>query len=551
MFYKPQQINRLWDTWMYHHDGVFYLYHLVTDCSPGEAICLATSYDGVHWHERGVIFEKSEEAAWLGTGSIWPHPTESGRWIMNFSEWLGPFTYGGSEGQQVIRFAVSDDLVHWTRLGESFDFHPDARFYRKDEGESSRWDCIYSFEENGRRFGYWTANPKEFHPGVGFGVSDDGLKWQAQQPPHIEWIGTPRMSNMEAGAVERIGDKYFILAGTWDHHEGKFGIVTFVAQNPQGPFRPAERNFFLLASPSKSAYFARFFPLADEMLANHHVMTRDDVRYFAPLKRAVCGEDGTLRFHFWPENEAAKGEQVDVACEAKNIGSIKIENQVLQISSVTKDLPWQNGLWLETYLQRNNGAVGLGIACEDNQVLTMLLQPDNSVLFGVLSTQNKWQLEDTVQRDSDFGEAPHVRLLVRETLLELYLEDVLIHCYHLTALPTGSLQWLHGGKQIAPRIEAWPMNFLEHLLAELLEDHSDEVLRVHFSDSEIYDLTGFHVFCEADGNYEECWADVVNAVEKPTSKKDWFADAGMSFQLKEVLQVVHPETGKSLFVCKR
>jgi hypothetical protein len=459
MFYKPQQIERLWDTWMYHHDGVFYLYHLATDCSPGEGICLATSSDGVHWQERGVIFPKSDEAAWLGTGSVWPHPTQAGRFVMNFSEWLGPFTYGGSEGQQIIRFAVSDDLVHWTRLGEEFDFAPDARWYRKDEGERSRWDCIYSFAENGRRYGYWTANPKESHPGVGFGISDDGLRWQAHPPPSIEWIGTSRMSNMEAGAVERIGDEYFMMAGTWDHHEGKFGIVTFVAKQPAGPFRPAQSNFFLLASPSKAAYFSRFFPYQNELLVNHHVMTREDVRYFAPLKRAVRDRNGTLRLHFWPQNETAKGERIDVACEAKNIGSLEIENQVLQISAVTKDLPWQNGLWLETVLHRGNGTVGLGIACEDGQVLAMLLQPDNSVLFGLLSNQNKWQLEDTVQRDYDFGDAPYVRLLVRETLLELYLDDVLIHCYHLTAPPSGELQWLRSHRQTTfPQIEAWQLN---------------------------------------------------------------------------------------------
>lgn len=459
MFYKPQQIERLWDTWMYYHDGVFYLYHLVTDCSPGEGICLATSTDGVHWKEHGIIFEKSEAAAWLGTGSIWPHAEQPGRFIMNFSEWLGPFNYGTQEGQQVIRLAISDDLIHWRRLGEEFDFGPDARWYRKDEGERSRWDCIYSFEEKGRRYGYWTANPREFHPGFGFGISDDGLHWQAKEPPKIEWIGTSAMSNMEAGAVERITGEYFMMAGTWDHHEGKFGVVTFTSQKPQGPFRPAQSNFFLLASPSKAAYFARFFPYKDEFLVNHHVMTRDDVRYFAPLKRAVRGKDGTLRLHFWPQNEVAKGKRIEIVRPTQNRRTIKLNEYSLELSSATSPMPWQDGLWMETTLGRGNEPIGFAISCENNQTLVMLLQPDNSVLFGLLDTNDQWHAEDSIQRDYDFGPSPHVRLFVRDTLFELYLEDVLIYCYHLPANPTAELQWLRShGQTSAPQFKAWQLN---------------------------------------------------------------------------------------------
>lgn len=462
MFYKPQQTGRLWDTWMYSHNGVFYLYHLVTNCSPGEAIGLATSNDGVHWQERGVIFKKADEAAWLGTGSIWPHPTQLGRFVMNFSEWLGPFNYGGQEGQQVIRFAVSDDLIHWTRLGSNFDFAPDARWYRKDEGENSRWDCIYSFEEKGRRYGYWTAHPKAFHPGVGFGVSDDGLQWEALAPPRFEWIGTSVMDNMEAGAVERIGIEYWMLAGTWSHHEGKFGVVTFVASKPEGPFRPAQRNFFLLASPQKAAYFARFFPHENEMLVNHHVMTCDDARFFAPLKRAVRDENGTLRLHFWPQNEAAKGEPINVSVQSKTSRSVEINGHTLQLFAATAPLAWEDGLWFETIFARETGAVGLAIACENDRMLALLLQPDNSVLFGLLDANNRWQGEDCIQRDTDFGIAPRVRLLVHETLFELYLQDVLIHCYHLPAPPTGELQWLHSHNETRPKVGAWHMKLCVH-----------------------------------------------------------------------------------------
>ena len=84
-------------------------------------------------------------------------------------------------------------------------------------------------------------------------------------------------------------------------------------------------------------------------------------------------------------------------------------------------------------------------------------------------------------------------------------------------------------------------------LEALLSEHSNAVLHVHFVDGEVYDLTGFHVFLEADGKYEECWADVVCHVQVPAKKTNWFADAGMSFKLNEVLEVSDTATGESLF----
>src|SRR5436190_8172097 len=106
----------MWDTWLYYHDGTYYLYYLVTEHSPGEGICLATSPDGVHWTEHGLIFPKADDSLWLGTGSVWKSSTfdQDGKYIMNFSEWRGPKM---GVGQQTIFFAESTDLVHWTRLG--------------------------------------------------------------------------------------------------------------------------------------------------------------------------------------------------------------------------------------------------------------------------------------------------------------------------------------------------------------------------------------------------------------------------------------------------
>src|SRR5689334_22448868 len=70
LFYKPEKTGNIWDTWVYHHQGKFYLYY---NPSPGDqktlggwnCIALATSSDGVHWKEHGQIIAAAEGVTWL------------------------------------------------------------------------------------------------------------------------------------------------------------------------------------------------------------------------------------------------------------------------------------------------------------------------------------------------------------------------------------------------------------------------------------------------------------------------------------------------------
>ena len=90
MFYRTRKANVMWDTWLYYHDGVHYLYHLhrqnqLLPATTGQrdGITVATSTDGVHFDEIGPIVLKKDDAQRLGTGSVWP---VGDRFIMNFCE---------------------------------------------------------------------------------------------------------------------------------------------------------------------------------------------------------------------------------------------------------------------------------------------------------------------------------------------------------------------------------------------------------------------------------------------------------------------------------
>ena len=224
----------------------------------------------------------------MGTGSTWHNPVP-GRYPafqINYSSWIGP--------RQTIFFAQSDDLLHWNKCGAKNEFSQDERWYEPN----GRWDCIWAITHpEGGLFGYWTATPKTGTNGrFGFGESADGINWHALPPPHVAGVGEG-----EVGAIERIGEHYYMLFGTGGHME------VLVANAAQGPFTAVERNRVFLGGHT---YFARFFPSPSGLLVCHHSISRDGQVYFAPLKRVTLDPDGALRLRWWNGNEALKQQRL-------------------------------------------------------------------------------------------------------------------------------------------------------------------------------------------------------------------------------------------------
>lgn len=125
------------------------------------------------------------------------------------------------------------------------------------------------------------------------------------------------MSLGEVGAIDKIGDRYYLMPGyterglgdrqVWDYLLGNWGMYCFVADDAAGPFAPDQKAYRLLVS--NGTYFARFYPMPEGMLVNHHSIERPSESsrevWFAPLKRAVL-EDGHLRLAYWSGNDVVK-----------------------------------------------------------------------------------------------------------------------------------------------------------------------------------------------------------------------------------------------------
>ena len=307
MIFKPKDEKvKLWDTWLYCENNKYYLYYLASEGGAWDGFGVAVSDDGVHFEDKGYAVKTSDKMIYFfGTGAVWKSPQfeKDGLYYCNYSEWRKEESTGNAT--QNIFFVKSRDLIHWEKLGEEKMYSADQRWYDK----YGRWDCIYPLKKEGGYYGYFTATPKQ---SIGFGMAEteDGVNWKTLPPPAIEWGKTPPLKMIEAGAVEKIGDRFFSAIGCYPG-----GIYSFYAFNERGPFYPCEKNYGLVTNKTfVNSYFARFFVKDGEVFANFHSLLREESEhptgYLSPLKRAV-NEDGTLYFKWFENNEKLKGEPVE------------------------------------------------------------------------------------------------------------------------------------------------------------------------------------------------------------------------------------------------
>ncbi len=416
MFYKAElkETGRIWDTWLYLHEGTYYLYYLAKSGPKWDNTSMATSPDGVHWKELGRILFMGEGVTWMGTGSTWKSPNfeTDGKFQINFSEWKGP--------RQTIFFGESKDLTHWTRLGDEYEFKQDERWYEPE----GRWDCIWTIPRpGGGLYGYWTATPKPETGGrFGFGETLDGVTWKALEPPKVYGA-----KNGEVGAIEKFGNKYYMMFGTGGL------MVTLLADRPQGPFHAAKKNFLLL---SGHTYFSRFFPTPDGILVNHHSIARDGEVYLAPLKRAVVDDEGTMRLGWWEGNEKMKRHTMKMKTSPESNAPIVMLENVLDV---------EQGTILEGNLMLPGG---LYIQCEEDQGSAIMVDANGVAELGPMKADGSgFESEKRVDREMSFGEPVAFRLLLEHSLLEFYLDDILIECFSLPAKATGRIGLIQSGHQ--------------------------------------------------------------------------------------------------------
>jgi hypothetical protein len=423
MFYRPThpQTGEMWDTWLYGHEGTYYLYYLARSDEAWDNISLAISPDALDWTEIGPILRKRPDATWMGTGSTWRSPTPGtrGAYVMNFSEWVG--------ARQTIHFAVSDDLVHWERVDTRFEFVQDERWYAR----LGRWDCIWTLPRpGGGLYGYWTASPlPETRGRFGFGQSDDGISWEALPPPVVHGVGEG-----EVGAVGEIGDRYYMMFGAYPR------MMTLVSDRPEGPFHIAAKNPALLGGDT---YFSRFLAAPDGLLANHHSITRDGRVHLGLLKRAALDEHGTLRLAWWPGNDPLMQRGTAVVADVTATANAPVAMLPNAFDSAA-------GVVIECAIVLPQTAYapryGVYIECAPEWGVAILLDAQGRAELGRTDPAGSvWEPLHRVDREMAFGCPALLRIVLQNALMEAYLDDMLLLCAALPGPATGRIGLVRGG----------------------------------------------------------------------------------------------------------
>ena len=397
--------GQIWDTWAYFHEGRYYLHYLAGHFNRWDGHELALSDDGVHWKEQGVLIKPRAGVTWMGTGHIWKSP-DFGRnhtWVINYSEWFGD--------KQDIMFATSTNLLDWTKVDEKHRFVQDTRWYK----EKGRWDCIDTVvRPDGSLYGYFTADPDPakvpYRPcGFGFAESKDGITWTALPPIEGDISG-------EFGGIQKIGEKYYIIIS-----EGRVAV----GEKPEGPFYSQKKNPNVFGRGC-DIYFPRFFHNAPGGPLVNHFYQNGPV-HAAPLKAVDVDRDGILRLKWWKNNDGLKANPVKIGLVPAGEGYFPS----------LKMLDWKPDPARTTVIEGTivGAAAGTGDAVSPRIFFDQgggkgqgLVFSKDEVAFGNIdAASGEFKPAQTSARGMEFGAEARFRLLIREDMIELYVNDYLMN----------------------------------------------------------------------------------------------------------------------------
>eukprot|EP01046_Picozoa_sp_COSAG06_P016255 COSAG06_NODE_1070_length_10820_cov_4.675494_11_plen_564_part_00 len=370
LFHPKDSADKLWDTWIYALPGGkgwlanYLVMHHTQKWQAWNAISSATSTDGAHFTDDGVVIQRPCDCcdlsngsgclpvAQLGSSSVWRQlGTATPTWLMAMgSTPTGPpksiCRHQTGSTCAGIYFSSSTDLKTWNPVGKMGAvgtpvFHPSKALYVNGGG-----DCIAALPRpGGGYYGYFSALPtpradlcgtvpnncsacfsgrpsntsKCTGPvavyfggrscnicGAGLAESDDGLSWTALPTPGPA-IGPDPVNyhSAEVGGVCELNGTYYM---TFD------GGHLYEAQSPLGPFTAVARNFELLGQET-GAVFGRLWGELYTGDANLCLLTHQQVsgnNYMGLVKQAIVGHDGVLRLHWWRANDALRGTSLSI-----------------------------------------------------------------------------------------------------------------------------------------------------------------------------------------------------------------------------------------------
>jgi hypothetical protein len=237
----------------------------------------------------------------------------------------GAFTDQGTNNN-LLRFYESSDLIHWKYL---YEIPIDSRFYRTN----GRWDHMYTIPKNDPdasqgSWGYMVADPLD-HGGFGMMESPDGIHFAPLKAPEIR--ADFRIPTLEIGGIKKFGQKYYLLGGNVTHFGfSGYGVYTYVADSPWGPFLPDLEAYRLTGTSGIDgnyyvhvlACFVKDSPedlVSDPFAFRTTTGTDGQGTWLLPMRKAIVDLQGHLRLAYWPKNDLVKGKEIRVEAAENSV----------------------------------------------------------------------------------------------------------------------------------------------------------------------------------------------------------------------------------------
>jgi hypothetical protein len=392
----------------------------------------------------------------MGTGHTWE---VNGRFLMNFSECV--------DGIQTIYFAESSDLVNWKRLDDEFACRPDPRWYQVEKVRllpNPRWDCIWVMPKEKEKgfIGFLTATAASgVKRGVaGCVVSEDGLRFTPTEPVSpLELVET-----LEVDAVERIGDLYYMVYN---------GFYFLISRDQEGPYElPDEDN--KLYEPSPYTYFGRFFRSGEKLLFNHHCIPRDEEESVSLgiLKEVYEIEPGKIGLRYWSGNDLLRGNPIKMGtgqCSVRSVQEFFTREQhtPFRMDYYETGELCSPGLFIDAQVKLRSEEPEAAVGMYFGDMLTgtaFLAYTDGRIEFGQMRTSTeKPPLEFNPDHEVPWkvreGITINIRVLVRGSFLEVYMDDLFVQCYSMAEeLKGGFGLIIEGGDAELKKVAPYQMN---------------------------------------------------------------------------------------------
>ena len=471
MIYRPKT-GAMWDPSVLYRDGAYYAFMMYNRDGPtaldaGHCL-LATSVDGVHWEDIGIVVEELERERGARFFKCFVGRCRD-RYIMNHG-------VRRPEGQDTMRFYESTDLKTWSYL---FSSQPDPRWYTQ-----RRWDHMYILPkvEGDPSAGYWgypVAQAKEGSPrGVGMMQSADGKSWQVLPPAEVAWGDTPPV-DLEWGGCERFGGRYYLIGGGVYMENKGYGMYVFSADDPCGPFTP-ERGAYRLCGSSEHhmSWLAAWCRGNGELLMSNYASLEPESRapWMLPLRKPVLA-DGHLCMGWWPQNEGLKGDALPLKTTSFSLKGTGGRDGY-SVTWMDTDFDMSHGLFLEGSITAHatksiNEACAAGIVLSEGGTRSTAIQlgigprEGRATHIGSLDeagggcqfTSNDVTAQDCATVDGIDGGTEHsFRLLIHRGAFELYIDDLLMQTHWFSPMGNKIGFLARNADATVANVRAWSLS---------------------------------------------------------------------------------------------